>query len=74
MTARFEALLDCGDDDRIPEWEVIEWDYTNPENGSRYGHCVARAENELDAKQQAAFLNAARELESLEYQECEFDC
>lgn len=71
--SRFEAVFDCGDDDRLPEWRVVEW-ISDDGCGNRIGNSVARASNELDAHQQAAILNAALEVEINGMQECEFDC
>ena len=36
---RFEAVFDCGDDDREPRWSVVEWDYISP-SGARSGSKV----------------------------------
>lgn len=70
---RFEAVFDCGDDDRLAEWKVVEWTYDDG-YGNRFGSKVAHANNKLDAQQQAAILNAAQEVELNGMQECEFDC
>ena len=57
---RFEPMLDCGDDDGVPCWEVVEWDWCDSA-GNRSGHRVAYASDEQDAINQATILNAAIE-------------
>lgn len=69
---RFEPMFDCGDDDRLACWEVIEWDWFDAV-GNRSGQRVAYAQDEQDAIEQAAVLNAAYEREQFAQQECEFD-
>lgn len=71
--SRFEAVFDHGDEDYPPEWRIVEWTYDDG-CGNRVGNPVARADSELDARQQAAILNAALEVEINGMQECEFDC
>jgi hypothetical protein len=71
--ARFEAVFDCGDDDRVSEWKVVEWTYDDG-HGNQFGSTIARAQTKLDAEQQAAILNTALEVELNGMQECEFDC
>lgn len=40
MAQRFEAFFYPGEDDeRLPEWNVVEWEYVN-DNGSRFGSKV----------------------------------
>jgi hypothetical protein len=70
--ARFEAFFDCGDDDRVPEWCVVEWDWGN-EFGSRSGHTAAQAVDEEDAQRIASLLNVAYARSLFDDQECEFD-
>ncbi len=70
--SRFEAVFDCGDDDRLPTWEVVEWDYDDG-RGNRWGHRAEFAADKHDAERTADLLNAAYERELVANQECEFD-
>ena len=69
---RYEAVFDCGDDESLPAWEVVEWTVTN-ENG-RIGKLVDRfygSEAECEAHEVADLLNQA---DNLEFDPgCEFD-
>ena len=39
--ARFEASFYPGEDnERLPEWKVVEWTYVNTDNGSKSGRTV----------------------------------
>jgi hypothetical protein len=54
----FEAVFHEGEyGERMPEWAVIEWTYTNPVNGARSGHTVQTFDYEEDAVEYAAKLN-----------------
>jgi len=71
---RFEAWFDCGEtDERMPEWLVVEWCFTNPKNGARMGQTADHCANKSEAEYLAVVLNAAYERELLANQECEFD-
>jgi hypothetical protein len=70
---RFEASFDCGDDDRLPQWEVVEWTHAGPD-GTRWGHRAAYADDKHDAEHTASMLNAAYERSLYDTQGCEFDC
>jgi hypothetical protein len=66
--ARFEASFYPGEDnERLPEWCVVEWTYINPENGSKSGNTVWKTydmmNGEAEAKEMAAILQHAYNLE-----------
>lgn len=70
---RYEAVFDCGDDDRLPAWEVIEWTFDDGK-GNRAGNTVDRfygSEAECEAHEVADLLNEA---ENINFDAgCEFD-
>lgn len=51
---RFEAVFDDGDEDRYPEWVVIEWTYINYEGTRRAGNIVEKHGMNKDAAISAA--------------------
>lgn len=69
---RYEAVFDCGDDETLPAWEVVEWTIVN-EKG-RVGNIVDRfygPEAECEAHEIADLLNEA---ENINFDAgCEFD-
>lgn len=59
--SRFEASYYPGEDnERLPEWTVVEWTYVNPENGSKCGKTVWKTydmeSGEKEAKEMAWLL------------------
>jgi hypothetical protein len=71
--SRFEAFFDCGEtDERLPQWEVVEW--FGEVNGVRTGARVTYADDQEDAERTAQMLNIAYERQLFNSQGCEFDC
>lgn len=72
--ARFEAVFDPGEDDRLPEWVVVEWTSDNGK-GCRSGSAVWRSYNlstgEREAHEIAETMN--HEWEIALQEACEFD-
>lgn len=69
--ARFEASFYPGEDnERLPEWQVVEWTYTNPKTGGRSGSVVWKSYNmetgEREANEMAAVLQHEYNLEFAE--------
>lgn len=70
--SRFEAFFDCGEtDERLPQWEVVEW--FSEVNGVRSGARVTYADNQEDAERTAQMLNIAHERQLFDSQGSEFD-
>lgn len=70
---RYEACFDCGDDDRLPCWEVIEWTFDDG-RGNRMGGAVADyGDDRAGAELHASILNTAADVDAFFNQECEFD-
>ena len=68
----YEACFDCGDDDRLPSWDVVEW--THVTTSAKAGTVVARYYgDEIGAREHASILNTAAAVDAFETQECEFD-
>lgn len=52
--ARFEAFFYPGEDDeRLPEWCVVEWTYVNPETGAKSGDTVWKTYDMIDGEREA---------------------
>lgn len=49
---RFEACFDDGDDDRLPRWCVVEWEYVAP-NGARVGRNVETFSDSANGQREA---------------------
>lgn len=73
--ARFEADFDPGEDDRMPEWVVIEWTFDNGE-GCRVGRTIGSfygKNAEVQAKEMAQILQEGYEQEIADWEASEFD-
>lgn len=56
---RFEASFYPGEDnERLPEWSVVEWTYVNPKNGAKTGHCVWKTYDMIDGEREATEMAA----------------
>jgi hypothetical protein len=71
--ARFEAVFDCGDDEMLAHWAVVEWTFDDGQ-GNRIGRTIEKffgGNAEEDAYDIAAYHNDMR-LNPFE-SGCEFD-
>lgn len=69
--ARFEAVLYDGEvDERLPEWQVVEWTYVNHETGAKSGKTAWKtydmAFGEQDAKDMAYWMQQVYDWEVAE--------
>lgn len=52
--ARFEASYYPGEDnERLPEWTVVEWEYVNPTNGAKSGRTVWKTYDMINGEREA---------------------
>ena len=52
--ARFEASYYEGEDnERLPEWTVVEWTHVNPKNGTKSGRTVWKTYDMLNGEREA---------------------
>lgn len=56
---RFEAYLYDGEEnERLPEWRVVEWTYVNPETGAKSGRSVFRTYDLENGRKEAEMIAA----------------